>query len=445
MSFEVWIDERHVGDCRVDTRPGHQFESLTFTYRDDWLADPRGFAISPDLPLQRGPHTPATHRSVFLAFDDASPDEWGRRLMEADRRRRARSEAQPFKAATEIERLLAVDDRTRQGALRFRQGGVFLAADGHHAGLQDLDRLVRAAQSFADTGEVDDEVQKLICVGSSPGGARPKAWILDPDGHTLLAKFPRTADHWDVSAWELAAILLQKRAGIRTQPSRAVDLGGGRHVFLTRRFDREGGRRIPYLSFRTAFALGPHELPDYATLASRVASLSSRPNEDAAELFSRAAFGVMVNNIDDHMRNHGLLHDGTGWRLAPSFDVNPSRFGTSGTPLTPEDDPADRDVRLLVEHADAFRLTTGQAVERLEAVARAVSGWRQAAVDAGVAPDALDSMSGAFGGVSLERITRLASSRTGGGHAAAGGEVWVRPHVRGGREVDGHFRKRRPR
>ncbi|MEH0110562.1 type II toxin-antitoxin system HipA family toxin [Tersicoccus sp. MR15.9] len=463
--LEVWLDDRIVGTCVIETRPGFYKPSLTFTYHLDWLADTQAFPISPDLPLGRGPLTPAPHRSTFLAFDDAAPDRWGRRLLDADLRQAARQRGDRFASPSEIELLLAVSDDTRQGALRFRRDGQFLAPRHARAGVGDLSRLAAAADRFTDTGEVDEDVQELIGVGSSPGGAQPKAWIQDPNGVMHLAKFPRTSDIGDVSAWEMTAIRLQARAGIQVQSSSTIPLGPDRSIFLTRRFDRDGAKRIPFMSFRTAFQIDEYDHPDYATLAARVASISSRPDADAAELFSRAAMVAMVNNIDDHMRNHGLLHrGGRGWQLAPSFDVNPSRGGSSDTPLTPEDDPADRDIRLLLEHRDAFRLTHEHAVERLRAVDAAVSHWREDAVASGVEPDALDFMARAFEGPNRAAVAALTTRRptappavglaqqatnpnpAPAGRAAAGpGDVWVRPHTRRGRTVEGHFRRRRIR
>lgn len=447
MIHEVWVDDRQAGTFTIDVRPGFQKPSMTFTYLDEWLADGRAFAISPDLPLQRGPHTPATHRTTFLTFDDAAPDSWGRGLIDARLRQRARANRQPFRAPSDIDFLLAVSDKTRQGALRFRAGTVFLAPESRGASFQELPKLVAAAQRFADNGEIDNDVSELIGVGSSPGGAQPKAWVSDAAGQMHLAKFPRTSDVTDISAWELTAIALQRRAGIRVQTSSTVALGEGRSVFLTRRFDRDGEHRIPYWSFRNAFALAEHEHPDYATLASRVAAVSARPSDDAAELFSRAAFIAMVNNIDDHMRNHGLLHVGNGWRLAPSFDVNASRTGRSDTPLTPEDDPGDRDVRLLVDHADAFRLTRSEAVRRILTVEEAVSHWRGDAVASGVRTDALDFMARAFEGANRGRAQALGDAAAtiidlASGQPASSGEAWVRPHHRRGRLIEGHFRRR---
>ena len=438
MSLEIWMGEQQAGTCTIDIRPGFQQSSMTFTYLDDWLADPRAFAISPDLPLQRGPHTPASHRTTFRAFDDAAPDQWGRALVDAELRRQAKANGRRSNAPTEIDRLLAVDDQTRQGALRFRQDGTFLAAASPSAGVQELPMLAEAAQRFIDTGVVDEAVRRLVGVGSSPGGAQPKAWVREDDGSLHLAKFPRTNDVRDVSAWELTAIRLQRKAGIRVQPSRIIPLGPGSSIFVTRRFDREADHRIPYMSFRSAFALEPLEHPDYATLATRVAAISASPSEDAAELFSRAAFGAMANNIDDHMRNHGLLHSGNGWRLAPSFDVNPERFGHSDTPLTPEDDPAQKDIRLLVEQCGTFRLTAPEAIERIRQVAQAIAGWRIEAVGAGVEPDALDAMATAFEGESM----RHAQAMVDGSWKPGAASTWVGPHRRSGRRIEGHYRRR---
>ncbi|MFH5880325.1 type II toxin-antitoxin system HipA family toxin [Arthrobacter sp. NA-172] len=448
MSHEVWIDDVQAGNFSVDVRPGFQKPSMTFTYLDEWLSDSRAFPISPDLPLKRGPHTPASHRTTFLAFDDAAPDSWGRNLLDAGLRKRARTEGARFVSPSEIELLLAVDDETRQGALRFRKSGTFLADEHLSAAIHEIPKLVDAAQRFTESGEIDEAVTELIGVGSSPGGAQPKAWVRDDSGEMHLAKFPRNSDTTDVSAWELATIRMQRRAGIHVQESSTVSLGASRSVLLTRRFDRDAGHRIPYMSFRSAFALGQHEHPDYATLARRVATVSANPSADAAELFSRAAFIAMANNIDDHMRNHGLLHRGNGWRLAPSFDVNPSRTGRSDTPLTPEDDPGDRDVRLLVKHSEDFRLTRPEAIQRIRTIDAALSHWREEAMAAGVEPDALEFMAKAFEGEHRDRAADVRDSSptmidlASGRPSSVPGEVWVRPHSRNGRLIDGHFRRR---
>ncbi|MDD0858021.1 HipA N-terminal domain-containing protein [Arthrobacter alpinus] len=189
MSVEVWIDQRHVGNVVVEVRAGLQKPSLTFTYQDEWLADGRGFAISPDLPLQLDPHTPAPHRVTFLAFDDAVPGKWGRDLLDARARMAAKDSGKPIVWPTGIDRLFAVDDE-RQGALRFRRDGKFLAREGARASVHELQALAKAAQRFADSGEIDHEMACLIGAGWSPGGAQPKAWVRGEGGEMLMAKFP---------------------------------------------------------------------------------------------------------------------------------------------------------------------------------------------------------------------------------------------------------------
>lgn len=450
MNYEVWVDDRVAGSLEVEKQPGFHHASMTFTYLREWLERPTSFAISPDLPLGEGPRLPAPHRTTFAAFDDAAPDAWGRRLVNAEARRAAAAAGMKPRTLNEIDLLFAVDDATRQGALRFRRNGEFLAAPTGSATIHDLPKLVRAAGHFTDSGEIDEDVRYLIGVGSSPGGARPKAWVRDAEGTMHLAKFPQTSDLRDVGAWELTALKLQFQAGIRVQPSSTIPLAEGRSVLLTRRFDREGGHRVPYTSFRTAFGIAPNASVDYATLALRVGAMSADPAADGAELFSRAAFGALVNNIDDHMRNHGLLWTGNGWRLSPSFDVNPERHGEPTTPLTAEDDVADRDVRLLVENAGDFRLTPAQAIQRLTEIEHATSCWRTLAAESGVAPDAVDSMATAFEGPNRERVRALRPIAPTVVDVAPGaasrqqppGAVWIKPHTRRGTSVGGYWRKR---
>lgn len=249
----------------------------------------------------------------------------------------------------------------------------------------------------------------------------------------------------------MVAIRLQQRVGIRVAESRLMPLTEHSHIFLTRRFDREGDRRIPYMSVRTALQLDTYSHPDYVKIAIEVAHISAEPSRDANELFNRAALIAMVNNTDDHMRNHGLLRTGKGWRLSPSFDVNPVPGGTSETPLTPNGGLFDRDVRELLDYADAFRLTRDAAIDRLQQVAGAVAHWQEEALSLGAEPDSLGYMAKAFEGENARRVASLATAPTvlDMAGASAGqsdhspGDVWVAEHTRGGKRIRGHFRRRR--
>lgn len=461
---EVLVDDRLAGWLEIagdDELPG---EDVVFSYDDDWISSPSGFDLSPELPRRRGPQRPTLGRQMFGSFEDASPDTWGRKLLFDRLRQQARQAGQRIPQLTPGRTLLLVNDATRQGALRFREGGQFLSDWGQRADLRDVAHLAAAAQRFLDTGHVEPEDQLLIGAGSSPGGARPKAWVRDENGTMLLAKFPMTADVGDVLLWEMVAHRLQHRAGIRVQPAWLMPLNQGAHIFLTVRFDRDGEQRVPFMSMRTALQVTGHEHIDYATMAREIARISADPVADAHEIFSRAALNAMVSNIDDHMRNHALLHTRRGWRLSPAFDVNPARFGHSDTPLTRTGDVVDRDVRELVEAADDFRLTRQEAVQRLHTVAQATAHWADEALSLGADPEEVRTWAAAFEGPNRERIDFLhAATRSmidlGGGHpddvphdatsrsandSYDDGHVWVPEHVRGERRIPGHYR-RRPR
>lgn len=449
---EVLVNETVAGVMDIETDGLSPREHVSFTYADSWMSAAEAFEISPELPLRRGPQNPTQGRELFGSFQDAAPDDWGKKLLFEELRQQARAQgAGRIPPTGEAGYLLMVNDETRQGALRFRENGRFLSSWGRGAGIRDLAALAEEARIFAETGEVKEENSLLMGAGSSPGGAQPKAWVRDDDGSMLLAKFPKTSDIGNVQLWEMVAIRLQQRAGIRVAESRLMPLTEFSQIFLTRRFDREGDRRIPYMSVRTALQLDTYSHPDYVKIAAEVAHISSDPVRDANELFSRAALIAMVNNTDDHMRNHGLLRTSKGWRLSPSFDVNPAPGGTSETPLTPNGGLFDRDVRELLDFTDAFRLTRDAAVDRLQQVAAAVSHWQDEALSLGAEPDSLDYMAKAFEGENARRVTSLAPAQAvidmAGTSAArpshSHGDVWVAEHMRGGKRVRGHFRRRR--
>ncbi|WP_454809528.1 type II toxin-antitoxin system HipA family toxin [Paenarthrobacter nitroguajacolicus] len=448
---EVLVNETLAGVMDIETDGLSSREHLSFTYADSWMSSAEAFEVSPELPLRRGPQSPTQGRELFGAFQDASPDDWGKKLLFEELRQQAIAKGTGRIPPTgEAGYLLLVNDATRQGALRFSEKGQFLSSWGRSAGIRDLRELAQEARFFAETGEVKAENSLLIGAGSSPGGAQPKAWVRDDDESMLLAKFPKTSDVGNVQLWEMVAIRLQQRAGIRVAESRLMQLSEFSHIFLTRRFDRDGERRIPYMSVRTALQLDTYSHPDYVKIASEVAHISAEPAQDANEMFSRAAFIAMVNNTDDHMRNHGLLRTNKGWRLSPSFDVNPVPTGTSETPLTPNGGLFDRDVRDLLEYADAFRLTRNAAIGRLQQVANAVSHWREEALNLGAEPDSLDYMTKAFEGENAKRMASLAPAPAviDMGRPStpvppkSHGDVWVPEHMRAGKLVRGHFRRR---
>lgn len=383
--------------------------STTFRYDDTYLADRSAFPLDPSLPLFAGQHAIAD--GLPYCFTDCAPDRWGRNLIRKRLNALDADAGRTRRDVTDIDYLLGVTDRTRQGALRFTQPGdgmqgLFLADEPDVPKLLELPRLLRAAEAV-DLDEDDlGAVKELLDAGTgSLGGARPKASVRDGD-RILIAKFASPRDEWDVIAWEKTALDLAQRAGIRV-PDRRLQRIGGKAVLLLDRFDRaHDGARIPYLSAMTLLTArdGDSGDFDYIDLAEALSEHGGTTvRQDLVELWRRVAFSVMIHNTDDHLRNHGFLRRRTGWTLSPLFDVNPNpdiakeREMGIGTPHA-----RDEEVDGLMGSARAFGLSQAQARQVLGEVMTATRGWRQVATSNGIAARELALMAEAFDGLSAD-------------------------------------------
>lgn len=391
---EVWTTEAD-GDHRIGSlRPSFlgrgTLASSSFEYDAGWLT--RGWQISPDLPMVSGRIYTAENQTLPGAFSDAAPDDWGQKLIRADHARRRRHDADLPTRLGEFDYLLGVADHTRAGALRFRADGSWLSSEQGVANLHDLARIVEAAQRYEDDQASDDDIAYLNDVATSPGGARPKANVLTPEGRLALAKLPHSKDgRFDVERWEGVALTLAAAGGMTTPRWTLLPTGAGRAVLVSERFDRDDtGLRNGYLSGRSALGLGAHDDGSRATyedFADTIADWSVAAASDLREMYARIALSVLVNNVEDHWRNHAFLHTADGWRLSPLFDVNPSRQRgvIDSRAISDRDDPSDRQLRNLLAIATAFRLRDPAAREILRGVAVAVSRWDRVATDLGIA------------------------------------------------------------
>ncbi len=375
-------------------------ESATFVYDADYVSSPAGYAIDPALPLSTAPGQTPVGRMMFGAMSDCAPDRWGRTLLDRDEGRSARAAGRAARALSEIDYLLGVRDDLRQGALRFRRGdGPFLADDvtGVPA-LTDLPELMDLAAAAERDDVTLPDLERLVHVGSSLGGARPKAHVIQGDGRIGIAKFPSAAhDTWNVMAWEKVALELASRAGISVPASTLLELAG-RHVLVLDRFDRRAdGSRVGYVSAMTMLEAGDGDRRSYLEIAEIIEQTSARATAELRELWRRIVFNVLISNTDDHLRNHGFLHErGSSWSLSPAFDLNPDP--TPGptflsTSIDAGDDSVSVDLAMAV--AGYFRLSGAAARAVLSEVATAVAGWRDVAA-AWLGRDEIDSMSPAF-------------------------------------------------
>jgi serine/threonine-protein kinase HipA len=377
-------------------------ESATFTYDTGYLADPRGHELEPALPLVGGPQQTEAGLGMFRSFGDTAPDRWGRRLIERTERLRAEEGKSPARKLTEFAFLLGVRDDLRQGALRFRDliTGQFIAdADTGIPALTELGTLLALADSAERHDAQLEQLRTLLRAGSSLGGARPKAHVRAPDGRAAIAKFPSAAsDTWNVMAWEKTALDLAALAGI-TVPVSTLLTVAGRHVLVVDRFDRDRDRRIGYVSALTMLEARDGETRSYLEIGSAIEERSPNATADLRQLWRRIAFGVLISNTDDHLRNHGFLHaGGDSWTLAPAFDLNPNP-----QPGPKELAPAIADagdprasIEVLMEVAPVFRLPDAQARAVLREVVHGTQQWQQIAGRNGLTEREVHEMAPAF-------------------------------------------------
>ena len=412
--IEVHIDldgrTRRVGLARRNLARGS--ETVLFEYADTWLADAERFSLEPALALTRGAYAPPARQSIFGSIGDSAPDTWGRRLMQRAERRRAEREGRAVRTLAESDYLLGVLDETRLGALRFRweDDDIFQAPTRNGVpALIELGRLLQVTERILRDEETEEDLQLIFAPGSSLGGARPKASVIDQHGHLSIAKFPKETDDYSIETWEEVAFRLAERAGIATPHHELLQVAG-KAVLLSRRFDRDGQRRVPFLSAMAMTGSKDGETGSYPEIVDALSRHGARAKADAQALYRRVAFNVLISNVDDHLRNHGFLwHDRTGWSLSPIYDINPTPTDLKARVLTTniDLDEGTCSIDLLEEAAGYFGLGLKPARAILKEVASATAAWREVAGEAGARASEITRMASAFEHDDLERARAL--------------------------------------
>jgi len=373
-----------------------------FVYGRSYLERTNRVPIDPlALKLTTNTYTTTSLGVIFGALRDASPDYWGRRVIE-------KYAGKP--ELDEIDYLLQSPD-DRAGALSFGLNAEPPAPRRSFNQTLELDRLQRLADAIiadedippgAEAGQVED----LLLVGTSMGGARPKAVVEDEAG-LWIAKFNRPDDKWNYVRVEHAMLALARACGLRVSQSK-LTTAGDRDVLLVKRFDREktkaGYRRARLLSaltlLRAEDAVQDREKWSYVLLAEELRRICSQPKQDVPELFRRMCFNALISNTDDHPRNHAVIAMDADWTLSPAYDLTPS------TPVSLER----RDLALicgdygryahaanLLSQSARFLLNTADAeaiLNKMDATIR--NQWYEIARAQGVTERDCEQISGAF-------------------------------------------------
>ena len=311
-----------VGVIRTGTI--RQKQASSFRYLSDWIEGPDGFAIAPSLPL----HDQWTHHASHPddkgaclpgVLSDCAPDAWGRSIL----RRAAGRELD------EIDYLVAVDDLTRQGALRLlNNDGAPLAHDTpsmpNVGDLKETQRLTQ--QLYSGRGDLQEIALALRGANASLGGARPKSVVSDAAGELHVAKYTMPEDGLPIERAKVATLALARDVGIRTPEARLFDRSSSLPIALFKRFDRSAGKRVHYMSAQSLLAKHRGEQAYYTDIAESLRAVcvsGERALVEMEELYRRILFTILVSNGDDHLKNLGLLYRSGEWTLAPAFDINP--------------------------------------------------------------------------------------------------------------------------
>ena len=381
-------------------------ESYSFEYDNQWLkATAPALSLDPDL-MPYGGRQYSSGKNIFGVFADASPDRWGRVLMNRRERILADKENRKPSKLYDSDYLLGVYDETRMGGIRFKldPSGPFLSDDLETAAppWTYLRTLEEAARRFEadETGLAEKWVRQLIMPGSSLGGARPKATVTDASGQLWIAKFPSRNDENDTGAWEMVAHDLAVRCGLNIPEARLEKFSSLGSTYLVKRFDRIKSKRIHFASAMTLLGktdgASSSDGSSYLDIAALIKSSGASPKKDLQELWKRIVFSMAINNTDDHLRNHAFILTKNGWTLSPLFDVNPVPYGNELSLNVNEYDNT-VSIDLAVETAGRFGLKESEARDCAAEMLKIINkSWAAVAAGYGLSRRQIEEMRPAF-------------------------------------------------
>ena len=390
-----WLKEpRLIGELSYESLRGS--DNYGFCYNDEWLKDYGGLFLSDDLNNYPGQQYTAPGKDIFGCFSDALPDRWGRTLINRWEQILAKEENRPMRRLSSFDYLIGIEDFSRMGAFRFKESinGDYINASEilRIPPLTDIRELI-AASSEIEKSEDENRlpemrwIAQLVQPGSSLGGARPKASVIDENRILYIAKFPSRKDDYDVGLWEHFSHLLAKKAGVNAAETRVISTSDKYHTLLSRRFDRrEEGKRIHFASAMTLLGLNDGNNANtghgYLDIVDFILQNCTNVEDNLQELYRRVAFNICVGNTDDHFRNHGFLLTAKGWTLSPAYDMNPSLNEYQSLLINSSNNKSD--LNELLNSCEEYMLQKQSAQQIINEVLNAVKEWRLLATRLGI-------------------------------------------------------------
>ena len=399
MQNPTWMGTLYVNSLKGE-------ESYSFEYDREWLKKTSlKITLDPELMPYSGRQYPFG-KTIFGLFSDSSPDRWGRVLMNKRERILAGKEDRKPAKLYDSDYLLGVYDETRLGGIRFKTepNGAFLSDDKETAAppWASLRALEEASRNFEneDTALSEKWLNQLIRPGSSLGGARPKATVIDPKEQLWIAKFPSRNDENDSGAWEMVTHDLAEICGLHVPEAKLEKFSKLGSTYLVKRFDRILNKRVHFASAMTLLGktdgASAAEGTSYLDIAAFIKSYGAQPKRDLIELWKRIVFNMAVSNTDDHLRNHAFIFTENGWRLSPLYDVNPVPYGDE---LSLNVDEADNSINidLAIETAVRFGISRTDATNDAKDILVIVrENWEKLATAYGLSRRLIEEMRPAF-------------------------------------------------
>ena len=381
-------------------------ESYSFEYDKDWLKKTAlKFTLDPELMPYSGRQYPSG-KNIFGLFADTSPDRWGRILMNKRERILAEKEGRKPSKLYNSDYLLGVYDETRMGGIRFKADptGPFLSDDKETAAppWATLRTLEEASRNFEndESGLAEKWLNQLIKPGSSLGGARPKATVVDTKNQLWIAKFPSKNDENDTEAWEIVTHDLAGLCGLNVPDAKLEKFSNLGSTYLIKRFDRILTKRVHFASAMTLLGktdgASAADGTSYLDIAAFIKSYGAQPKQDLIELWKRIVFNMAVTNTDDHLRNHAFILAENGWLLSPLYDVNPVPYGDELSLNVDEEDNS-ISIALAVATAVKFGISETDAKSCAKDILTIVrENWEAIAADYGLNRRQIEEMRPAF-------------------------------------------------